>query len=293
MRDLNPLISGYELPPSLPSEAPDSSALLTQFATGNISLVQLNTTESVQLDAELQRWQIGFTKPLGNNWNLRLELPYLRIYGGQLDRSIESWHHTFGLPNGNRDSINRNQLLVQYAQHGITGYRLAQPENSIGDATLRIGHALGANTARHTMFWLSIKFATGNTEKLTGSGAADVALSISSSQSLTSHVIANSQLSLSILGNGDRLTEQQRAIAWSGALGVNVRLSSHWYTAIQLDGHSKVFNSDLRALGNVVQLSLGPRYQSRNWQTSLLLSEDIAVDTAPDVQFQLNIARNF
>jgi hypothetical protein len=293
IRDLNPLLSGYELPPALPSITNDTASLLAQAAIGNITLVQSTVAESVQMDAELQRWQIGYVTPLGNDWNLRVELPYLRISGGQLDHFIESWHHAFGLPNGNRDSVSRNQLRIQYSGIGVQAYQLTKPASGIGDVSLRIGHSVGSNEVRRSMVWLSIKLPTGNSDTLAGSGVIDFSASFASSHPLTKRIMAYGQLSLSLLGRGDRLTDQQQSTVWIGAVGVDTRITSRWSAAVQLDGHSKVFDSDLPTLGKVMQLSFGVRYQLRDWQSSLALTEDIAVDTAPDVQLQLDITKRF
>ncbi len=76
---------------------------------------------------------------------------------------------------------------------------------------------------------------------------------------------------------------------WSASLGLDAVLTEHWRVAMQLDGHTRVFDSELRALGSALQFSFGPRYQSGAWSGVLLISEDVAVDTAPDVQFQLQL----
>lgn len=141
--------------------------------------------------------------------------------------------------------------------------------------------------------WLSLKLPTGDTDKLTGSGTTDLALSLASSQQLSTRFTSQQQVSLSMLGNGKRLNSQQEAWVWSGSLGVATLVTSHWDVTLQLDGHTRVFDSNLRALGNALQLSVGPRYQSHLWSSTLLISEDVAVDTAPDVQFQLGITRAF
>lgn len=103
VRDLNPLLSGYELPPALPSTVTNNTRLSIEFTVGNISLDQHSSQEVLQLDAELQRWQLSFSKPLANTLALRIELPYQHVSGGQLDNFIESFHDPLGLPNGNRD----------------------------------------------------------------------------------------------------------------------------------------------------------------------------------------------
>src|SRR5262249_1560394 len=99
--------------------------------------------------------------------------------------------------------------------------------------------------------------------------------------------------SLSLLGKGDRLRDEQKTTAWSGSLGIDAKVTQHWSAVLQLDGSTKAVASELRSLGPALQLTVGPRYASGAWRSELVISEDIAVDTAPDVQFQLDIARRW
>lgn len=293
IRDLNPLLAGYEIPPALPSVMESGATLGAELAIGNISLDQQSAQDSLQLDAELQRWPLSFAAPLTDRFNLRIELPYISVNGGQLDSFIESWHHTFGLPNGNRATWPSKRLLVRHSHAENVDYLLTDASRGIGDLTLRLGAQLRAHPSRHTTLWLSLKLPTGNAQQLTGSGAADLALSLATAQQLTARVITQQQVSLSVLGDGKRLATQQEDVVWSGSLGIGATLTSHWSVLAQLDGHTQVFDTGLRVLGNALQISFGPRYQSGKWHSTLLISEDLTVDTAPDVQFQLTVARSF
>lgn len=292
VRDLNPLLSGYELPSAL-GHIPGDSEFSTEFAVANISLEQHSATETLQLDAELQRWQISFTKPLTDTLAVRIDLPYVRISGGRLDNFIESFHDTFGLPNGNRDLWPVKRLWVQHVRNGQQDYALSNAQGGIGDLTLRAGKQWNGLPRFNTALWLSVKLPTGNAGKLTGSDSTDVALSLVGSQELGMRFTTEQQVSISRLGTGRRLSSQQEEWVWSGSLGLDTRLASQWSATIQFDGHTRVLDSEARALGSALQLSFGPRYRSAAWSGVLLLSEDIAVDTAPDVQLQLQVSKTF
>jgi Protein of unknown function (DUF3187) len=270
-----------------------STSLAASVATGNISLVQHSAQDSLQLDAELQRWQLSFSRPLNDHLSLRVELPYLAVSGGHLDNFIESWHRTFGLPNGNRAVSPTNRLLVQHQHMANVDYLRTAAASGIGDLTLRLGWNFTTQPTQQRALWFSLKLPSGAAGRLTGSGATDVALSLATAQSLSARFSTQQQLSLSLLGTGQRLSHQQLTAVWSGSLGLDAAITPHWSALLQLDAHSKVFTTGLRALGNALQLSLGPRYQHGAWQGSLFVSEDIAVDTAPDVQFQLAITRRY
>jgi hypothetical protein len=296
VRNLNPLLSSYELPPALSSTSPGTAVLSAEFAISNTSLDQSSAHESLQLDGELQRWQLSFAQPINESLGIRVEVPYVRLSGGGLDNFIESFHKTFGMPNGNRNVVPTNRLLIQHTRNGVTDVDAVNSSSGIGDVTLRLSKQLGSrdtDTKFNNTLWLSVKLPTGNADKFTGSGSTDVALSFAASQQLSPRFVTQQQLSLSVLGNGDRLTDQQKRVVWSGSLGIDASVTQHWGAVLQLDGNTRVFASEIRVLGPALQLSVGPRYQAEHWRGSLIISEDIAVDTAPDVQFQLALTRKY
>ena len=293
VRDLNPFLSGYEIPPALPAAPPEKIALLNGLAVSNISLHHHNAHESVQLDGELQRLQFGLALPVGDTLGIRLELPLVRATGGHLDNFIESFHRTFNLPNGNRGSWPKNRLWIRHSREGVQDFLQADAHGGIGDITMRIGKRLGDSVDYLNTLWVSLKLPTGDGDKLTGSGSVDMAVSLAAAQRLGSRFTAQQQVSLSVLGHGERLPTQQKSAVWSGSLGMEASISSRWSAIVQVDGHTQVFVTGLRSLGPALQLQIGPRYRSGTWRSEFILSEDLATDTGPDVQFQLDISRAY
>ena len=295
IRDLNPILIGFELPPNLATQSSKqpTKQISINATVGNISLNQIAHNEHLQLDAEVQQWQFSWTQPLPHSLSLQLNLPYVRISGGSLDSFIENWHRTFGLPNGNRDHWPQNRLLINYDRNALPKLSLTSPQQHLGDPSLRLGWHLNTQTTHSESLWLSLKLPVGDALNFTGSGSTDLALSFAASQQLGARLQTYQQLSAIHLGTGKRLATQQRSQAYSGQAGLNWQLTAHWQAIAQLDAHTAVYDSDIRALGNALQLSFGPGYQGTYWQSALLISEDIAVDTAPDVQMQLNLTRRY
>jgi Protein of unknown function (DUF3187) len=62
-----------------------------------------------------------------------------------------------------------------------------------------------------------------------------------------------------------------------------------------VDAHSAVFDSnDVDFLGDAVLLSVGGSYEfTSDWQLTLGVSEDIAVESSPDVTFVVAIRKTF
>lgn len=303
IRDLDPLLAGYELPPALPSSADKIGAtqLNVQYDVSNTSLNQSagnqaaneHAAEHVIVDGEIHRWQLTLSHALNEHFTVRAEVPYQSVSGGSLDTFIENFHHDFGFPNGNRASWPRDRLLVSYSENGQTLYQQTETSTSLGDITLRAGWHFNDEARHTTSLWFSVKLPTGNAQRLTGSGSVDTAVSLSTMQALGARIASYEQLSLSVLGSGERMENKQREFAWSGTAGIDWSLSTRFSILAQLDGHTRVFDSNTRLLGNSLQFSFGPRYGSGRWQTTLTMSEDLAVDTAPDVQFQLNVGYRY
>lgn len=282
------MLAGFSLPSPLPASSVHS--LSVSAAIGNVSLDQNAGNERLQLDAEVQQWSLRYTRPLNERWQLHVELPWLKISGGMLDGFIENWHHTFGLPNGNRAGWAQNRLFVQHQAAGQVDFLTQVNSQHIGDVSVSTGRSW-SNSNTHTALWLTVKLPTGNAALLTGSGTMDTAVTLGTEQRNWSRLTTYQQLSFSLLGKGERLSEQQRNYALSGLIGGDFHFTSHWDFTTQLSAHSGIYDSALRILGNSTQLSFGPVYQRNAWRSTLLVTEDIDVDTAPDVQFEFILTR--
>jgi len=293
-RDFNPFLSGFELPPALPAVIDDISDIVSiNYAISNIALEQRAENQHVFADAELHRWQVGMAHGISQRWCIAIEMPYQSISGGTLDHFIEHFHSDLSLPNGDRASWPRNRLLLKYDVANQTLYQLDTPHSGIGDMTLRAGWQVPTASAYASMVWFSVKLPTGNARQLSGSGATDFALTLSNEQHANAAFNFYEQLSLSWLGLGPRLPAEQRRIVWSGMVAASWSLTHSVNFLAQIDSHTSAFNSRIRLLGPALQFSIGPKYQAGKWSTSLFITEDLAVDTAPDVQFQFTLARRF
>lgn len=295
LRDLNPFIAGFEIPAALPSHIDFNhrNAIDVSYTISNISLDQQQGLESAMADAELHRWQFTITHAFNSRWSIQLELPYQSVSGGSLDSFIENFHHDFGLPNGIRNQWPRNRLLVDYSINNQSLYHLENSTSGVADIPLRAGWQFDAHDTHTTALWFTAKLPTGNANHLTGSGAIDAALTLSASQSINDHWCAYEQASLSLLGKGERLHDQQRESVVSGMAGLSWMFTHSLDVTSQLNWHGPVYGSNIRMLGPATQWSIAPRYHAGHWQAWLAITEDIAVDTAPDVQFQFALSHEF
>ncbi len=290
VHDLNPLVANIVLP-ALSAEPVHSLSLTA--SVGNISLNQTDGNEHLQLDAERREWLLSYTRPVSATWTLRLDLPWVQLNGGTLDHLIENWHHTFGFPNGNRADWPTNRLLIQHDTADQTDLHITQSASGVGDIALHAGKHWFTESSHPLAFWFTVNIPTGDDSRLFGSGGVHVALSLSAEQHAGTRLQTFEQVTLTHVGHMTWLNERQKRLVANGLLGATFRLSSRWQVTTQLNAHSAPYDSDIRTLGSSVQWSLGPRYSAGRWQADFAITEDVAVDTAPDVQFVFQLARRW
>jgi hypothetical protein len=83
---------------------------------------------------------------------------------------------------------------------------------------------------------------------------------------------------------------------WVAQLGTQYRFTDGLAGTVQLDWHSQIIDdSDLTALGDSLQIQLGLGFLELidNHRLDLFFSEDIKVESAPDISFGLRLAREF
>ncbi|HJY39990.1 MAG TPA: DUF3187 family protein, partial [Steroidobacteraceae bacterium] len=205
-RDLNPLLAGFGLPSALPARvAGDSWSLATDLNWASTSLVQRADSEQLIVDAETREARVTIERSWSSGFAAQLELPYRYTGGGVLDDAIDSWHDFFSLPEGARSTMPTDRIRIVYQRAGATLLDVDSSVSGLGDASLDFGYSLRSTSATAAAAWLSIKVPTGDVERLTGTGATDVSLSIAGEHGLSEDWSVFGQASVTRLGDGDRL----------------------------------------------------------------------------------------
>ncbi len=295
-RDQNPLLAGFGIPKPLPSRlAPTGTwSVDAAFNWGNSALVQTADGEDLLVDAESRELRLVLGRALNDRWTLQLQLPYRYTGGGSLDSFIDSWHDFFGLPEGERPNMPRDRFRITYERNGDLLIDTGSSVAGIGDISADIGYQWISNPATAVAAWASLKLPSGDADDLTGSGAADASLALAAEHRFGDRWSAFGQVAVSFLGDGDLLPAQQRSVAWSGLAGLGVTVWRGLELKLQFDGHSAVFDdTQLDYLGDSLSLTVGGAWKSeRGWQIDFGVSEDIAVETAPDVVIVIGVRRS-
>lgn len=254
--------------------------------------------EELLFDGETTRVVLDFAGHLGPRLEWGLQIPYVNHSPGVLDGLIRRWHDAFGLPQGGRERAPDERLDYHYVRNGETQFEQRLPSEGLGDIRLGGGWQLiqpreGQENA--LALRASVKFPTGDSMLLHGSGGTDLALWLSGAHGgyglgVSGSVFAG--VGMLLMERGDVLPEQQRQRVAFGSLGAGAWLHPSLSLKLQLDYHGALYrDSELTQLAqDTLQLSMGGSLRLIKYtEIELGVMEDVAVDTAPDVVFHLAI----
>jgi uncharacterized protein DUF3187 len=293
-RDLNPLLAGFGLPAALPARlSGETWTLAADLNWASVSLVQRAGAEQLIVDAETREARVTIGRSWSSGFAAQLQIPYRYTGGGVLDSAIDSWHEFFGLPEGSRVFSPQDRVRIAYASGNSVLFDVQSSQTGLADISLDFGRSLTSTATTSATAWLSVKLPSGDADRFTGSGAADVSLAIAAERRLGDNWSAFGQAGVAWLGEGERLADRQRDFAWSALAGIGWRAWRGLELKAQLDAHSAVFDeADLDFLGEAFVLTVGGDYRFvSGWQLDLAVSEDIAVESASDVVFVIGLKK--
>jgi hypothetical protein len=296
-RNQNPLLALYGLPSPLPARLAEagSGRIAGLVNWSNSAKLENASDPTFTLDAEVLEVRFDVEYAISPQFALRAELPWRQVSGGTLDGFIDDWHHIFGLPTGSRKRLPQDQFLIDYSVGGVSLLHLDQDSSGIGDIPVSAGYQLFASDKGSMAAWLTVKAPVGDADNLTGSGATDVALSLSAQTLLSDSWEIFGQVNGVWLGKGDLLPQLQKDVVWSAMAGLTWNAWRGLDLTVQLEGNSTVFDGGSTQLsGDAVVLTFGGSYRSSGgWQFDLGISEDVQGGASPDIAFNFGLRREF
>lgn len=254
-----------------------------------------NGDEALLLDGETTELSFRHRQRLGSCWQLEAFVPFVAHNEGQFDRSIDDWHQFFGLPDAGRDGSPFSQLTYSYQNREGEGVGVNTPQSGLGDVQLSVQRSLGCravveSTKSESIARVGVKLPTGNVRELRGSGELDVYADVQSPvYSNAGRWRAGGAMGALYVGESDRFARQKQFVVY-GSFGAQYVQSHRWRILAQLDWHTPFYTSALTELGEpAVGLTVGLRYLAPDNQTvELSISEDVAIDTIPDIIARLS-----
>lgn len=296
VKDQNPLLAGFGIPSSMPTRIGESKGWgggLDLF-WGSTALVQQRGSETLLVDAETREARLTLQTPIARRFSFQLQVPYRYTGGGSLDGFIDSWHDTFGLPDGARSQLPSDDINITYVTDRSRQLNMTSSASGLADVEASLGYDVVASDSSALTAWLNVKLPTGEADKLTGSGATDVSLILAGEQRLSGRWSAFGQASVTWLGDGELLAYRQESMVWSGLAGLGWRAWRGLSLKAQVDAHTAAFDSELAFLSEAIVLTVGGDYRfASGWRLDLGVSEDIAVERSPDVVFLFGLKRDW
>ncbi|MFK8028911.1 MAG: DUF3187 family protein [Gammaproteobacteria bacterium] len=282
--------------------APSRHQLSTHFDISSHSIIESSGDSRIEIDGETLRLALGWQYRPSDRWIIKAELPLLFHSGGFLDSSIDRWHQLTSLPDGERNRQPRNALLFGFRDNSQL-VLLNKQQSNVGDlqfsAALQLSApALTGQTAWRHNSWvqLGVKLPTGNRQAFSGSGSTDFALSVHHNRhqadSDNPWTISADAFAL-IAGNSD-LIDGQNTFQWQ----VNIRAAKalkrypRLTPEVQLRYRSATYDNPVNALGSdSLGIDVGATIYQRQGYWKMGISEDLDVDSAPDVTFYFQYNR--
>jgi len=288
VRDQNPLLRGFYLPLPSDSRADATATLSATLLLSNTLNVESNSHESLLVDGESTVLDLAYESALAPDWRYRISVPIVHDSGGILDSVIDDWHRLFGLPRGFRPYYPKNR--IDYSYSGAATIDLDHAQTSVGDAAADVGWYADDDARRTLSIWAGLKAPTGKSADLTSDGAWDGAAWVHAAMRWQQWQLAG-ELGVSQPFGDELFAGMAHRTSGFTRLAATRALGSSWSLRAQLDGETaRVTGTDTRFLGPSLQLSMGAEYLLRKrWRIQMGFSEDIAVNTAPDITFFLGI----
>ena len=259
--------------------------------------------ESILLDGENYRYTLALRYGITDRFECGIDIPYVGQGGGFLDSFIIGWHNFFGLPQGGREDAPRNRLLYTYSKDGQNRLLINDSSFSVGDIRLSGGMQLyndGQKNPRVLAMRASLKLPTGESSELHGSGSTDFALWLTAGDdyqlpSWLGHFTLFGAAGCMYMSDGDIMRDQQRNVAGFGTFGFGWGPAEWIALKTQVSAHTPFYKSELRELGgSALQLIIGGTLAfSPKTSLDIGVSEDIVINTSPDVAFHLALKRLF
>ena len=261
------------------------------FFVTNTSQRENKGGEQLTIDVENYRYELGL-RYRQDNWLGQVDIPLVANSGGELDGPIENWHDLFGLPQGDRDKMPRDEINVAYARDGIVEYSQDKSSSGLADISLALGYQLSVQTR----YFVGIELPTGSASDFSGNEAIDFATWVAHEKLINTELTVYGMLGVSFPGDDGNLQGLVVDEIWVAQLGTQYRFTDGVAGTAQLDWHSKTIDdSDLTAFGDSLQIQLGLGFLKLidNHRLDLFFSEDIKVESAPDISFGIRLAREF
>lgn len=247
VRTQNPL---YLMFLGLPMESPqtlnrDQFEFTVQTTFSNVFEIDtLSAQTNYNLDMEIWRTVLSFSYGITNSLDVRLDLPFLSTSGGFLDSFIQSYHNTFGVPNGGREKTTNGLYNFNLSQGGTTLLNFKSLPIGLSDATVRFKYLISdkLNIPFKLAVSAALKVPTGVATHGFSSKRADFGISLAREKSLKRFHLAT-QLGYVVLGGQEKLNPILRDGFFTFGQSAEFQIIDGLAVLMELSGNTSAFKN--------------------------------------------------
>ncbi len=284
------LIHGQALPTNARLNKKAQGLWSSSLIITNTLNIESNSNESIYLDYEAYRFNLGYQYGINDNWNLKLDIPLIHQSGGVFDSAIDRWHEFWGLPRGSRPFVEHDQYEIQYDYQSRGGINLDDDSTTLGDMQIALARSVIKNNQTSMSLWASLKLPTGDENKLTGNGASDFSAWLALDQKLTDNWLINLNAGSVVLGSDSYRDIPLSEFVFYGHVTLGWLVTDNIDLKLQLQGHTSYYDqSQLKILDDTYFLTFGGSIKINQCnQLDIAMSEDIKIDASPDASLLIS-----
>ena len=261
-------------------------------ATSSHAIDEEEANESLLLDGQTTQYEFRYRYGLSDRLEIGVELPYVQYSSGWLDPVIERWHDIFGFRVNAREAQPEDELQFYYADSIANPLTVTKKSAGPGDLRLFAGWQLVRNERSATAIRLGLKFATGDSESLHGSGGTDLSLGIAGDGNKlwgVERLNGFYRVGAVYLGQPEYLAERSESLIGYLSSGLGYFVTDRIELRVQAAMRSAAYDSDMEYLGDPsTTLTFGGNIRlGKSYELSLSVAEDIDMGSAPDATFQV------
>ena len=229
-QDRSPLVAVFGLPSGQDARLAPVGRWQTSMtlATASHAIDERSSTESLSLDGQTSTLHLAAVIGLTQDVEIGIEMPWVRHGPGNLDSFIDTFHATFGLPEGPRARQGVDQFALRYQSGAGPDVDLVAPVTGLGDIHLHAAVSLWSGETLRTALLAGVKLPTGDATAVLGSGAADWRIGLAADLDRLPglpHTSAYTRMHWVHLGKPTYLADRARSDALQLVAGLRHRLS--------------------------------------------------------------------
>ena len=295
-RNLSPFETGLGMPVMAAANPVEKGrwSLTWDLHWASHAVRETGTEGELELDGETRRQDLRLVAGITDRVTLMVDVPWVHHSAGSLDSLIDGWHDFWGMPEGDRAGQPRDRL--RFAVSGSDDFALEQSASGLGDVELGLAWQLWGDEGQDLAAFTQVTLDTGDRRDLTGSGDTGIAAGVRYSRQYCVFSELSCHIQAGLIDPGKLgFTDRQRSLMMFGGVSLVWQPATKVALVAQLESREGAYEDGaLSAHDMALWGSLGLRWQpGADWIVEAQFSEDLRVESAPDITFRLALGRHW